>query len=81
MSDATTTKIECLVLKRKEAVVVAAQHYVRTVPDRKDGSPHELITNVRHKETWVYQPSEWQVKTIEVLSEGPIYLDGQVYEP
>ena len=51
VSDQTTVKIECFQLKGKEAVVVTDQHFVRTVPDRKDGSPHELVTNVTHRET------------------------------
>lgn len=51
VSDQTAVRIECLQLKGKEAVVVIDQHFVRTVPDRKDGSPHELVTNVKHRET------------------------------
>jgi hypothetical protein len=81
VSDLTTTKVECFQLEGTEAAAITNQHYVRTVPDRKDGSPHELITDVTHWETWIYTPSGWMVKTIVVLKQGPIYLDGELYEP
>lgn len=80
VSDQTTIKIECLQLKGKEAVVVTDQHFVRTVPDRKDGSPHELVTNVKHRETWVYASTGWLTTRIEELEQGPTYLDGKLYE-
>ena len=80
VSDRTAVKIECLELKGKEAVVVTDQHFVRTVPDRKDGSPHELVTNVRHRETWIYTAAGWLTKRIEELSQGPTYLDGKLFE-
>ena len=80
VSDQTTIKIECLQLKGKEAVVVTNQRFVRTVPDRKDGSPHELITSVTHRETWVYTAHGWLTKRIEELKQGPTYLDGKLYE-
>jgi len=54
--------------------------YLRLVPDRKDRSPYELITNVRHNETWFYTPSCWLVKNISVLKEDPVYFDGELYE-
>lgn len=80
VSDQTTVKIECFELKGKEAVVVTDQHFVRTVPDRKDGSPHELVTNVTHRETWVYTAAGWLTRRIEELKQGPTYLDGKLYE-
>jgi hypothetical protein len=80
VSDRTTITIECLELKGKEAVLVTEQHFVRTVPDRKDGSPHELITNVEHRETWVYTKAGWLTKRIDELKQGPTYLDGKLYE-
>ncbi len=81
ISDRTRISIDCLTLKGKEASVYINQHFVRTVPDRKDGSPHELITNVTHRETWVYTEQGWLRKYIEELQEGPIFLDGQRYYP
>jgi len=81
VSDQTTAKIACFELKGKEAGAIRDQRYVRTVPDRNTGSPHELITSVRHKEIWVFTESGWLVKRIDVLKEGPIYLDGELYEP
>jgi hypothetical protein len=80
VSDQTTIRIECLALKGKEAVLVTDQHFVRTVPDRKDGSPHELITNVKHRETWVYTSAGWFVRRIEELKQGSTYLDGKLYQ-
>ena len=80
VSDQTTIRIECLELKGKEAVLVTDQHFVRTVPDRKDGSPHELITNVKHRETWVYTEAGWLTKRVEELKQGLTYLDGRLYE-
>ena len=80
VSDETAVKIECLELKGKQAVLVMAQHFVRTVPDRKDGSPHELVTNVKHRETWVYAKAGWMTMRIDELVQGAIYLDGKLYE-
>jgi hypothetical protein len=80
VSDQTTIRIECLELNGKETVLVTDQHFVRTVPDRKDGGPHELITNVKHRETWVYTEAGWLTKRVEELKQGPTYLDGKLYE-
>jgi ketosteroid isomerase-like protein len=80
VSDQTTIRIECLELKGKETVLVTDQHFVRTVPDRKDGSPHELVTNVKHRETWVYTEAGWLTKRVEELKQGLTYLDGKLYE-
>jgi ketosteroid isomerase-like protein len=80
VSDQTTIRIECLELKGKVTVLVTDQHFVRTVPDRKDGSPHELITNVKHRETWVYTEAGWLTKRVEELKQGPTYLDGKLYD-
>jgi ketosteroid isomerase-like protein len=80
VSDETTIKIECIELKGKQAVLVTDQHFVRTVPDRKDGSPHELITNVKHRETWVYTKDGWLTEHIVELKQGLTYLDGKLYE-
>ncbi len=80
VSDQTAINIRCLDLKGKEAVVITDQHFVRSVPDRKDGSPHELITNVRHREIWVYTVVGWLMKRIEELQVGPTYVDGKAYD-
>ena len=80
VSDQTTIKIECIELKGKQAVLVTDQHFVRTVPDRKDGSPHELITNVKHRETWVYTKAGWLTERVVELKQGDTYLDGKLYE-
>jgi hypothetical protein len=79
VSDQTTVTIQCLELKGKEAVPVTEQHFVRTVPDRKDGSPHELITNVTHEETWAYGKDGWLTQRVKELKQGPTYLDGKLY--
>jgi hypothetical protein len=80
VSDQTTVTIRCLELKSKKAVLVTEQHFVRTVPDRKDGSPHELITNMTHEETWVYTKDGWLTQRIVELKQGSTYLDGKLYE-
>lgn len=79
--DRTYSHIECLHLAGPEAIVYTQQQYVRTVPDRKNGSPHEIITSVRHRETWVYTNDGWVTKRIEELEQGPTFLDGQPYDP
>ena len=71
----------CLVLAGKQATVYTRQQYVRTLPDRKDGSPHEVITGVKHRETWVYTNDGWASKRIEELEQGQTYLDGEPYDP
>ncbi len=80
VSDDTNIRIECLTLKGKEAIVYTNQHFVRHVPDRKDGSPHELITNIIHRETWIFTDQGWKVKHIEELERGNTYLDGKLYK-
>ena len=79
VSDETRITIGCIELKGKEARIETDQHFVRTVPDRKDGSPHELITNVKHRETWVYGSRGWLAKRIEEIEQGPAYLDGKLF--
>lgn len=81
VSDDTSIKIECLTLKGKEAIVYINQHFVRYVPDRKDESPHEVITNIIHRETWIFTGQGWKVKYIEELERGNTYLDGKLYNP
>jgi hypothetical protein len=80
VSDQTSITIECLELKGTKAVLVTDQHFVRTVPDRKNGSPHELITNITHRETWTYTRNGWLTERIEELRQGPTYLDGKLYQ-
>jgi hypothetical protein len=79
--DRTYTRIECLTLAGNEATVYTKQQYVRTLPDRKDGSPHEVITSVRHCEKWVYTKDGWAAKRVEEIEQGPTYLDGGAYDP
>ncbi len=81
ISDDTKIKVECLTLKGKEAIVYTNQHFVRYVPDRKDESPHEVITNIIHRETWVFTEDGWKVRYIEELERGNTYLDGKSYNP
>jgi hypothetical protein len=81
VSDRTQVTTESLVLKGKEATVYTNQHYVRYMPDRKDGSPHEVITNITHRETWVFTNEGWKVRHIEELQAGPTLLNGQPYTP
>lgn len=81
ISDRTKISIECLTLKGKEAIVYVNQHYVRYVPDRKDESPHEVITNIIHRETWIFTEQGWKLKYVEELERGDTYLDGKLYNP
>ncbi len=79
--DRTYTRIECLTLTGNEATVYTTQQYVRTIPDRKDGSPHEVITSVRHREKWVRTKDGWVGKRVEEIEQGPTYLGGEPYKP
>ena len=81
VSDKTYVNIDCLTLNGKEATVYINQHFVRTVPDRRNGSPHELITNITHREIWVYTAQGWLRKHIDELQRGPTFLDGQPFNP
>ena len=81
VSDRTRITIYCLALKGREATVYTNQHYVRYMPDRKDGSPHEVITNITHRETWIFTSEGWKVKHIEELQEGSTLLNGQPFNP
>ncbi len=81
ISDDTEINIECLTIKGKEATVYTNQHFVRYVPDRKDESPHEIITNIIHRETWIFTEQGWKIKYLEELERGNTYLDKQLYNP
>lgn len=80
ISNRSWIRIENLTLKGTEAIVYTNQHFVRYVPDRKDGSPHELITNIIHREIWVFGEKGWKIKHIEELERGKTYLNGEVFD-
>jgi hypothetical protein len=80
ISDRSWIKIEALTLKGTEAIVYTNQHFVRYVPDRKDGSPHELITNIIHREIWVFGEKGWKLKHIQELERGKTFLNGEIFE-
>lgn len=80
VSDKSWIRIEALTLKGAEAVVYINQHFVRYLPDRKDGSPHEVITNIIHREIWIFDEQGWKLKHIEELERGKTYLDGAIYD-
>jgi ketosteroid isomerase-like protein len=79
-SPETHTDIESLSTKGNLATVVIHQHYVRVIRGG-DGSPHEVRTSVRHRETWIYSQRGWLQKNVQELERGPIFLDGQPYHP
>lgn len=81
ISDRTRINVECLTFKGKEAIVYTNQHFVRYVPDRKDESPHEVITNIIHREIWVFTEQGWKMRYLEELERGNTYLDGKLYNP
>lgn len=80
ISDRSWIRIEGLTLKGTDAIVYTNQHFVRYVPDRKDGSPHELITNIIHREIWVFTETGWKMKHIEELERGKTYLNGEIFD-
>jgi ketosteroid isomerase-like protein len=79
-SPETHTDIESLTTKGNVATVITYQYYVRVIRGG-DGSPHQAITSVRHKETWIYTERGWLQKSVQELEKGPIFLDGQLYNP
>src|SRR6267378_768724 len=79
-SPETHTDIESLSMKGNVATVVIQQYYVRVIRGGDD-SPHEVRTSVRHRETWIYSERGWLQKSVQELERGPIFLDGQPYNP
>ena len=79
-SPETHTDIESLTMKGNVATVITYQYYVRVIRG-SDGSPHQAITSVRHKETWIYTEQGWLQQSVQELERGPIFLDGQPYNP
>ena len=79
-SPETHTDIESLSMKGNVATIVIHQHYVRVIRGG-DGSPHEVRTSVRHRETWIYSERGWLQKSVQELERGPVFLDGQPYNP
>ena len=79
-SPETHTDIESLSMQGNVATIIIHQHYVRVIRGG-DGSPHEARTSVRHRETWIYTDRGWLQKSVQELERGPIFLDGQPYNP
>jgi hypothetical protein len=79
-SPETRTDIEALSMKGTVATVIVYQFYVRTIRGG-DGSPHEARTSVRHSEDWMYTDRGWLQKTVRELQRGPVYLDGELFNP
>lgn len=79
-SPETHTYIESLSLKGNIATVTIYQHYVRVMRGG-DGNPHEAITNVRHREEWIYTERGWLQKSIQEIERGATCMDGQPYNP
>jgi hypothetical protein len=79
ISDETSVIIDDLALEGDEATVYTSQHFVRTVLGR-DGKPHEVTTNITHRETWVSTPTGWLQRHIEELERGPTFVDGELYD-
>jgi ketosteroid isomerase-like protein len=79
-SPETHTDIESLSMEGNIATVVIHQHYVRVIRGG-DGSPHEVRTSVRHRETWKYTERGWLQRSVQELERGPVLLDGQPYNP
>jgi|ERR1051326_210864 hypothetical protein len=81
VSDRTKIAIDCLTLSGDEATVFINQHFVRTVLLDDDPTPHEVVSNITHKETWIRTRDGWMRKFIEELERGPVYLDGTLRAP
>lgn len=81
ISEETRIDVECLRLDGLEATVITNQHYVRYLPDRDDGSPHQVITNILHREIWTFTEKGWRVRYVEEIERGPTYLNGEPYDP
>jgi len=79
ISDETSITIDDLVLDGDQATVYTSQRFVRTVLGR-DGKPHEVITSITHRETWVNTSRGWLQRHIEELERGPTFVDGEPYD-
>ena len=51
------------------------------MPDRKDGSPPEVIPHVARRKAWVFTRGGRKVRHIEELRRGPTLLDGRPRTP
>jgi hypothetical protein len=76
VSDRTHIVIDCLIIAGHEATVFINQHFVRTILLGDDPDPHELITNITHREIWVRTDRGWMRRSIEELERGPSFVDG-----
>jgi ketosteroid isomerase-like protein len=81
VSDETAITIESLELSGPQVTVYTRQHYVRYLASQKDGSPHEVITNVRHCETRVFTSQGWITRRVEEIEQGQTTVDGEAYHP
>jgi hypothetical protein len=78
VSDRTHIVIDCLTLAGDEATVFINQHFVRTILLGNDPNPHELITNITHREIWMRTDGGWRRRYIEELERGPSFVDGKL---
>ena len=76
VSDRTRIVIDCLTIDNDEATVFINQHFVRTILLGNDPNPHELVTNITHREIWVRTARGWMRRFIEELERGPSFVDG-----
>lgn len=79
--DRTYTRVTCLHLAGNQATVYTSQQYVRILPDRKSGSPHEIVTHAKHRELWTFTKDGWLLKQINETEQGDTLLDGEPYDP
>ena len=70
---ATLTSSVCISLARKPSST-QNNNMSAPSPTSKNGSPHEIITSVRHREIWTYTENGWVTKRIEELEQGQTYL-------
>jgi hypothetical protein len=61
-------------------VAIANQHFVREIPDRKDSSPHELITNGASRGVDLHGGRLADEANRGAEAGGPTHLDGKLYE-
>jgi len=81
VSDRTKIVIDCLTLSGDGATVFINQHFVRTVLFDGDPTPHELVSNITHREVWIRIGDGWMRKFIEELERGPTFVDGTLHVP
>lgn len=70
-----SVRIDSVSARGDTGVILNTQRFERTVRDSA-GAPHQVVSSVRHRETWVRTAAGWGARFVEEISRPVVYVDG-----